>query len=164
MRAARGRGARAGLGRAVQAVGAGQLARPRAEGGRLPRPGLVTQTCRGLGGRGEVLGDLDVAVGGHLVLEQQRLPPLLGQGSLPRGAAACTGVTVEAAPGSVTAPLGTVSSRASQLTRPRQCCHSFHVEKLFYLVEVRRHQSGTHESTPRAAAGQPTCNSNHLRV
>ena len=99
MRAARGRGARAGLGRAVQAVGAGQLARPRAEGGRLPRPGLVTQTCRGLGGRGEVLGDLDVAVGGHLVLEQQRLPPLLGQGSLPRGAAACTGVTVEAAPG-----------------------------------------------------------------
>ena len=92
MRAAGGRGARAGAGRrAVQAVGAGQLARARAEGGRLPRPGprLVTQTRRGLGGRGEVLGDLDVAVGGHLVLEQQRLPPLLGQGSLPRRAAAC---------------------------------------------------------------------------
>ena len=90
MRAAGGRGARAGAGRrAVQAVGAGQLARARAEGGRLPRPRLVTQTRRGLGGRGEVLGDLDVAVGGHLVLEQQRLPPLLGQGSLPRRAAAC---------------------------------------------------------------------------
>ena len=86
MRAAGGRGARAGAGRrAVQAVGAGQLARARAEGGRLP----LTQTRRGLGGRGEVLGDLDVAVGGHLVLEQQRLPPLLGQGSLPRRAAAC---------------------------------------------------------------------------
>ena len=62
----------------------------------------------------------------------------------------------------VTAHLWTVFSRASQVTRPRQCCHSFHVEKLFYLVEVRRHQSGTHESTLRA--GQPTCNSNYLRV
>ena len=65
-------------------VGAGrgfvQAARARERLGAGRRKlGRRLQPRRGLGGRAEALCDLDEAVGGHLILKQQRLSPFFGQ-------------------------------------------------------------------------------------